>query len=140
MTEVMWVPCVLEDVSIDTRFFMGGVNYTSPSDTDFEGLFILPLPVMKGSQRLYVSGVRVGVYDANPADYVDRVLCYASNFNDYQLLFDDNTNRNAKGSYTSEFAPVDVSRHEKVIVRLFCVVSAPEGLDISSVQIKCYYQ
>lgn len=136
----MWVPCVLEDVSIDTRFFMGGTNYTSASDADFQALFLLPLPTMKGYQRLYVSGVKIGVFDANPADYVDCVVLYAASYNGYQILIDEKTKRTMKGSYPSEFPPVDVSAHEKVIARLFCVASAPKGLDISSVLVKCHYQ
>ncbi|MFX1483470.1 MAG: hypothetical protein ACFFCP_09800, partial [Promethearchaeota archaeon] len=78
--------------------------------------------------------------DANPADYVDRVIAYAASFHGSQTLLDDQTDRNMKGSYPTEFPPVDVSAHEKVIVRLFCVASAPKGLDVSSVLVKCYYQ
>ncbi|MFX1483469.1 MAG: hypothetical protein ACFFCP_09795, partial [Promethearchaeota archaeon] len=78
MTEIMWVPCVLEDVSIDTRFFMGGTNYTSPSDTDFQALFILPLPTMKGSMRLHVMGVKIGVFDEPSQKLAQGVYSFLS--------------------------------------------------------------
>ncbi len=139
MTDIAWVPCVLEDVSIDTRLYMGGPYYTSPSDTDFQALFLLPLPTMKGSQRLHVSGLKLGLFDANPNDYVGRIMVYGANYNTYQNLLDDSTPRNAKGTYTYPITLTDVSGHEKVVVRLFCVASAPKGLDISSVLIQCQY-
>ncbi|MFX1369446.1 MAG: hypothetical protein ACFFAY_12680 [Promethearchaeota archaeon] len=139
MTDLAWVPCVLEDVSIDTRFFMGGPYYTSPSDTDFEALFLLPMPTMKDGRRLHISGLKIGVYDGNPADYVSRAIVYAASFDKYQGLLDDSTPRNAKGSYTYPIATTDVSTFEKVVVRLWCVASQPKGLDISSILVQCQY-
>ncbi|KXH76731.1 MAG: hypothetical protein AM326_06710 [Candidatus Thorarchaeota archaeon SMTZ-45] len=139
MTEEYWSPCVLEDVNIDTRLYMGGPYYTSASDTDFEALFLLPLPTQKGAARLHVGDVKVNIFDANPNDSVDRIIVYAASWNGLVTLLDDSTKRAAKGSYTYPIPWKDVSAFEKVVVRVFCVVSAPKGLDISSIQVKCKY-
>lgn len=139
MSEEYWVPCVLEDVNIDTRLYMGGPYYTSASDTDFQALFLLPLPTQKGASRLYVGDVKVNIFDANPNDSVERIIVYAASWNGLETLLDDSTKRSVKGSYTYPITMKDVGAFEKVVVRLFCAVSAPKGLDISSIQVKCKY-
>ncbi|MHA2425485.1 MAG: hypothetical protein ACXAEF_11905 [Candidatus Thorarchaeota archaeon] len=118
---------------------MGGPFYTSASDQDFQALFILPLPTLKGSKRLQVGDVRVNIFDANPNDCVERIIFYAAGWNNHKTLLDDQTARTAKGGYTYPHAFADVSSFEKVVVRLFCKASAPKGLDISSIQVKCRY-
>ncbi|MFX1261515.1 MAG: hypothetical protein ACFFAZ_05475 [Promethearchaeota archaeon] len=139
MTEEFWVPCILEDVNIDTRLYMGGPFYTSASDADFQALFILPLPTSKGITRLHVGDIKVNIFDANPNDCVERIIVYAASWNQIQTLLDDSTPRTAKGGYTYPLGLTDVSASEKVVVRVFCRASAPKGLDISSIQIKCRY-
>jgi len=118
---------------------MGGPYYTSASDADFEALFILPLPTLKGAARLHVGDIKVNIFDANPNDSVDRIIAYAASWNVYKTLHDNSTKRISKGSYVYPVAFIDVSTFEKVVVRLFCTASAPKGLDISSIQIKCKY-
>ncbi len=139
MSDEFWAPCVLEDVNIDTRLYMGGPYYTSASDADFQALFILPLPTSKGATRLHVGGIKVNIFDANPNDCVERIIVYSASWNEYKTLLDDSTVRAVKGGYTYPLGLTDVSTFEKVVVRLFCKASAPKGLDISSIQIKCQY-
>ena len=139
MSEEYWVPCVLEDVNIDTRLYMGGPYYTSASSNDFQALFILPLPTQKGAASLHVGNIQVNIFDANPNDSVDRIIVYAASWDGLETLLDDKTKRYTKGSFVYQMPMKNVGAFEKVVVRLFCAASAPKGLDISSIRVKCSY-
>jgi hypothetical protein len=139
MIDKAWVPCVLEDVTIDASFYVGGINYTASTDQDFQALFLLPRGTSKDGLRLFVDGLKIGIYEASPSDFIARVMVYASNYEGAETLLDDSTPRNAKGSYSYSIPEFDTSRFEKVIVRIWCNTSQPRGLDISSILLSCYY-
>jgi hypothetical protein len=131
---------VLEDVNINACFYVGGINYTASTDQDFQALFLLPRGTTKDGLRLYIDGLKIGVYEAGPADFISRVMVYGVGYDGAEAMLDDSTPRNARGSYSISIPSFDTSRFEKVIVRLWCQSSQPKGLDISSVLLSCDYR
>ncbi len=139
MIDKAWVPCVLEDITIDAPFYVGGINYTASTDQDFQALFLLPRGTSKDGLRLFVDGLKIGIYEANPSDFIARVMVYATTFEGPEILLNDDTPRITKGSFSYSIPAFDTSKFEKVIVRIWCNTSQPKGLDVSSVLLSCYY-
>jgi hypothetical protein len=139
MVDEAWIPAVYELASPPHKVQMAGPYFDNVDDTDFELMFRVPLPATKGGLRLHIDGVKVGVFDADPAN---SVLKYAINgiaYDSMEGLFVDKEPIVDRELRTRSFPAVDASKWESVMIRVWCTVSAAKDLNLSSVLVHCYY-
>jgi len=137
-----WVPMNYAGTASgnDTRIYISGTNYSNSGATDEQMIFDLGgTPHIKSTLKLYISGLRVHVADADADDYVDIALLVATDYTGNLQLLNDSTNRTAAGDYTYSFAAVDVSTYDSIRLRLYLFCTNAGEIDISSVEVQCYY-
>lgn len=140
MVDEAWIPAVYELAKPENKVQMAGPYFDNVDDTDFELMFRVPLPATKGNLRLHIDGVRVGVFDADPANNVQKYIVYGIAYNRNEKLFNDPQPIVAPELRERRFPAAEVSSWESIMVRVWCVVSAPNDLNISSVMVHCYYE
>jgi len=135
-----WVPCVFETGTAAGKTTASGQNLSNPDGTDTWWLFGLPLPTVKGTLKLYVTGLRVGIFDADAGDYVSGAYIAGQTYNGASvMILSDTTDYTAQALITYTCAATDCSSYEvlRVTLNMFCTDA--NDLDISSVCVRCYY-
>jgi hypothetical protein len=136
-----WVPCVYygEHYEGATVANIGFIENTGTTDEIW--YFLLPLPTTKGSLKLYVTGLRVDIQDADADDYVTAVYIYGMSYTGATEIdpTDYTTDRTAQGRYTYALADTDMSSYAEVMVRVSCVCTNAADLDIGAVCLLCFY-
>ena len=132
-------PCVYEMCSPPGKVQMAGPLFDNVDDTNHQMSFRLPLPARKGHLRLHVNGCQIGVLDADPANYVSQLSVNGMTYAAMNVLFESKDPVNAQQLKPYSFGAHDASNFESVCVRVWCTVSAPHDLNISSVSLHCYY-
>ena len=139
MIDEAWIPAVYELAVPADKVQMAGPYFDNVDDTDFQLMFRVPLPATKGGLRLHIDGVKVGVFDADPANNVQQYTIYGIAFDKNARLYNDNQPIVAREVRTMNFPAIDASSWEAIMVRVWCAVSAPHDLNISSILVHCYY-
>ena len=137
-----WVPCVYSDHTNTARKYL--VNSTTgmvsnADNTNASLRFDLQLPTVKGSLKLYVSGSRVSIYDADADAKIDTTTVYGLAKTGVTSINADTTDYNSQDDWDDIFTAVDCSSYNGVMVWLAAVVDAANELDIASVSLQCYY-
>ena len=107
--------------------------------------FVLGRPTAKGSLKLYINGVRIVVTDADGAAYVDQTRVMGSTDAAFTSVYTDGTNADSAAVWESGSgfgawgAATDMSSYGAVRVYLNIVSAGLGRLDISSIQLSCYY-
>ena len=137
----VWVPMNYAGIATgtDTRMYIAGMWYANQGANDDQMIFDFGLPLIKGALKLHVSGIRLHLAAAGVADYIDLVLFRAIDRAGDLTLLSDGTNRTAPDDYPYLFAAVDVSAYETLRARLYFVVGTAALLQLSSVEVQCYY-
>ena len=141
-----WVPCIYENY-VGQRPDGGSAAYRNVDGTDCSWVFRLPLPTLKGSLKLYVNGISVGVNDADADDYVDLTRAFGVNYSGSIItqLYSDTTNLTSQDLWKSDDelsawgAASDCSGYESVTVILTLITTTDYELDLSTISLKCYY-
>ena len=107
--------------------------------TDFTLLFGVPLEPVKGNLKLWISGVRIGLLDADATDYVDNTQLKGISHNAQSNLNVDPTNLTSSGRKENTFTAVDCSSWDKIAVALAIVSSTADEFDLSYVTVRAYY-
>ena len=136
-----WVPMAFEMVASgdSTRFAISGFHISNLTADDDNLLFCSTMPMLKGSLKLYVSGLRLAISDADATNFVTLTLIRAMDYAGDLALANDGSNRTAAGEYDKLFTAVDVSAYETVRALIYCETADANALDISSVSMRCYY-
>lgn len=134
-----WVPCAYEITDNPTKVVYNAAVFSNVDGTDLLLRYMCPLPTAKGSLKLYVDDVRVGVKDADDGDYLSDVAVYGVKYTEITVLNNDATNRTSANTYTYSFTAKDASSYDCVIVRLQLACADANDVDITSVELKCYY-
>ena len=137
-----WVPCVYSDHTNVARKYL--VNSTSGMVSNADATnaslrFDLQLPTTKGSLKLYISGSRVSLYDADADAKIDTTTVYGLIKTGVTSINADTTDYNSQDDWDDTFVAVDCSSYNGVMVWLAAVVDAANELDIASVSLRCYY-
>jgi hypothetical protein len=141
-----WVPCVFSIESVVGKVIYAS-NISNVDGVDFYLYYEFPLPVSRGGLKLYLTGIRCNLVDADNVgpDSVSRAIIYGTE-NDaapLNIVLNDqnppNPAWNAIGSYTETFAAVDCSSYASIHVALACTVTTAFDLDIGSVCLQVYY-
>ena len=134
-----WVPCVLEMSTVPSKL-QAQSNFVSNVDAQDEyTTHVLALPTNKGSLKLYVTGLRVIVADADATNLVSHAYILGMKETGGSILLNDATDRITQGDYEYALANTDVSSYDYVVVNLFLVVADANALDIGTPLLKCYY-
>jgi len=134
-----WVPCIYAASSPTTVPIAYGGHMSNPDDTDVWWSFILPLPTVKGGLKLYISGLRVDLFDADAGDYVDTRRIYGGSATaSTELVTEETTNLISQGQYDWTFTAVDCSSYGTISSLLQLVVTNAYDLKLT-VAIRCYY-
>jgi hypothetical protein len=138
-----YVPCVFE---VEGTAVIGKVGYSSGTamlanvdGSDMVLRYVLALPTNKGSLKLYTTGFRISIYDADADDYVTSVKMYGMDHDTVTSLLEDATDRTAQGVYTSTVAAADCSSYKQIVVLVGCFNTNAADLDIACVEVNCYY-
>ena len=139
-----YVPMAIMGSTIQTywRFIDGRVINASSADFNLE--FLLPLPSIKGSLKLYLKNLKYSVFIADANDYVDEVRISGINGNTRTDLDTDTTNitSNTDATFSGAVMPasvIDVSSYQNVIVKISAFVTDAAGLQYHNIRMECFY-
>ena len=139
-----FVPCPFETMGASGMQIKAYIDPTSQAltNTDAQTMsfyFRCPKPTVKGGLKLYVDDMRIGVQDADATNYVTAVYIYGMNYTGATEINVSGTNRTSANTYTYAFAAVDASSYDSVLVRVLVVTADAAALDLTSVELLCYY-
>ena len=134
-----WVPCVFDLESIDASVLGTGYGIKNTGALDPLITYQCSLPPVKGSLKLYVSGVRVGLYNADAGDYVNQIIVRGNTFNSINTINNDATDYNSPQRIEQTFVAVDCSGYDNVYVGVILAASQAGDLEINYVTLRCYY-
>ncbi len=135
-----WVPMTFEATYASTVQVRGESSQIANVDGLSDGywMFNLAQPPVKGSLKLYISGLRVVVLDADADDYVTHVfLTGVGDTNN--LILNDPTDRTSPDTYDYTFAAEDMSAAHTVRALVQTVNTDVTDLNIGAVSCRCYY-
>ena len=139
MQEEAWIPLVYEISSPAGKTQMAGPVIANVDDTDFEILYRLAIPTMKGNLRLYIDGMKLGVHTADPGNYVVKFNTAGVSYQEVQMIARCLVPITTKMMKTEMFPAQDVSKWESITIRVWCSVSAPVKLGLTTAFLHCYY-
>jgi hypothetical protein len=135
-----WVNCVFHSVSTPAKVQnSGGVDLANVDGTDVSVAFELLIPKAKGSLKLYISGIRYDLEDADATDYVTRTRIFGLTQGALTTINDDTTDYTAPALITDTFTAADCSGYRQVLVWQDWVCTNALDLGIRGVQVQCYY-
>ena len=135
-----WVPCVFIGTSQAGKMITSYHFLTNVDDTDQILTFELLLPRAKGSLKLYIGDVRIGLKDADAGDYITAVYVYG--YTDHassSTITSDATDKTTPAIVTYTIAATDASSYYSVKIALSLVCTNAADIDISFVHMLCYY-
>lgn len=139
MIDQAWYPCVYELTSPPGKVVMGGPLISNADGSAFQMMFRLPLPATKANMRLHVNGCQIGLLGADPGNFVSQLSINGMTHLAMKVMFESTDPVNMQQMKTYSMAPHDCSGYDSVIVRIWCSVSAPSKLHVTSVSLNCYY-
>jgi len=135
-----WVPCTLLGIDYPAKIKASGGWMSNVDAQDMYVLFNLPMPTTKGSLKLYISGLRLVIFDADATDYVTQVIIYPmKETGAAAAILQDTTDRTAQGDYTYTFTAADCSTYDLISVYVQTVNTDAADLDFGPPLIRCYY-
>ncbi len=138
-----WIPCIasLDNSTSQNIFYFTGTYMTNVTSTDGGMMFVLPIPTNRGGKKLYVTGTRVTLSDADANDYITATYTFShpSGGGAATQLLSDGTNRTSAGTYTYDYADVDCSGAVQVVTIITCVLTSNANLDCYGMELECYY-
>ncbi len=133
-----YYPCILQ--SEYGHFSWGTPRYENIATGTVYLHGTLSLPTMLGGKKLYITHMRVGVYDADATDYVTEVALYGANGTSFVREWYNDSNKETPNDYEYTFpSPIDMSSYDRVHIRLVGSCTIAKALDISYINLKCYY-
>ena len=134
-----WVPCIF-DIEQQVSTYIGtGYTITNTGATDAWIQFRLPIPTAKGALKLYISGIKVGLLDADAGDYIDSITLLGVVYNTGTALNSNTTDYTAPAAIENTFAAVDCSSYDTIILRVTAVLTNTGDYDITYCNLRCYY-
>ena len=137
-----WVPCMYVDHSNVNRTYIissGTTFITNRDGTNASLRYDLPKPSIKGALKLYITGSRVVINDADAAAFVTQTRVFGATKTGLTTLNTDGTDYNSQDDWDDTFAAADCSGYDAVYLWLDCDVDAGNELDIVGCLLRCYY-
>lgn len=118
------------DINLDGTFW--GISNTY-------WMFGVPLSTNKGSYKLYIDGVRIGLSDADGANYITVMRLYGLDYNSASARVNDGANLTTIAEHTYAFTAKDMSPYRRAVISLEVVAPGTNLLDVRSIEVKYYY-
>lgn len=139
-----WVPMAYIGVNVHDRVTVAAGQFRNTGAGAMALSFTLTLPCTKGTLKLYIKSLKIGVQDADDGDYINTSYIYGYNELAQTQIDIDATDHKTAGDKTFAGAvipasAVDVSGYQSVVVHLVCVNADASDLDITNVRMECYY-
>ena len=135
-----WVSCPFELARYYTWAVMHVEGYIYNTGTSQPYIYYaLPLPTTKGSLKLYISGSKIELLDADATNYIAATRVFGMIGTTSDIVDQDNTAKNTSGTKTDTFTAIDMSGYNITKVQLSCPVADANKLKIYGVSLQCYY-
>ena len=134
-----WVPCAYEGCYFASYAEIAGAGQVlNTGGNDMTLFYLLPKPTLKGSLKLYISGTKFGLEDADAGDYVNNVKIWGIT-STATILDTDATNYDSAGVKINTFTAVDCSSYDHITIEVECVNTNASDMDIHNIKLRCYY-
>ena len=135
-----YVPCIYETGTTSDRVISTGQNLANLGALDNWWLFELPLPTAKGSLKLYVDGIQVGLFAADADDYISGIFVVGQVYDaGSDIFYTDNVDKTSRELIQANITLKDCSIFETVRVTFNNFLTDANDLIISSVSLRCFY-
>ena len=136
-----YIPMTLWGADTAANMTLVGNYLTNKDATDYHNVWALPIPAVKGGLSLHIDEVRVGVRDADGANYLDQFSVIASiDHINNDLVHFSGTNRTFADEFTYSIGDTDMSSYLSIKIRLDFVVGTGGAMYISFVRMHCWYE
>ncbi|MFW9767186.1 MAG: hypothetical protein ACFFF9_13655 [Candidatus Thorarchaeota archaeon] len=123
--ETSWIPCVFELASEVGKVVCTPQEVAVKENVPNIALtYTLTAPTLKGSRRLHLSGVIVGITKADPANPITRIQVRGVRLDSVQVLWEDNNRHGNPFKFQAGFPPIDCSGWDAVKVVVNATTSA----------------
>lgn len=134
-----WVPCAFEGTNPEGSM-RSGEQMENVDGTNHYPRYMLCLPTNRGGKKLYVSGVRVLVQDADNDDYLSMTKVIGITYSGSPTaILNSSTDVKSAQRHEKTFTATDCSSYDMVAVTLYCSVTTAYELGIRGVTVKAYY-
>lgn len=137
-----WIPCVFEiEEEIGKIYYdnTAGGGMTNVDGTDLSLLYRCPLPTNRGGLKLYVSGVRVELSDADNGDEITNIYVGCENYAGATQINNDATDYETPATVEQTFNAVDASGKASAFVVVDAVCTNAADFALRGVTLRCYY-
>jgi hypothetical protein len=118
-------------------------TYENIGADDMKLGFLLPLPLVIGSKNLYITRVRIGIYDADEGDEIDRIRWYGwSDYDTFSLFLDTaaGLDEDTPSEYIWDHADTQIGGVYKSLILYMATTCTNAGdLNLAYVQVEYYY-
>lgn len=132
-----WIPCTYMGNTAE-NMPAWAVHMTEWDAGDYNTGWQLPLPTNRGGKKLYVSGIRILLKDADATNYIDNIYLYGVTATGQTIKQTDTTNYTTTGEKNFTFTAEDMSSFQMVHVGVDIHSTNPGDLDFL-VLARCYY-
>lgn len=138
-----WKNAIYFATSKDTLMQKGTIGITNIDGTDHNIYYNVPLETSRGSYKLYISEIEMGIRDADANDYISRIRLVGIDDNSNMTEVVDQDNGGSGWTTIDEhnltFTAVDMSSYKGIVLRLGAVVTTKAELEIYYLRVKFYY-
>lgn len=136
-----WINCPLEMWRETSAFEINVYGCVANlGGTDGYVFYSVPLPTNRGGKKLYISGTRVSLVDADVDDFVTITLIRGFTDASFDTLDTDTTDKNTADCHEDlSMGALDCSGHHVIKISLNASVTTANQLEISFVTVRYYY-
>lgn len=139
-----WVPLGIMGGQFHVRFYITAGKMTNVGGDDYNATWNLPKECLKGSLKLHIKNLKIGVVDADSDDFITQTTIYGVNGITVTQLDIDGTDHKTIGDKTfagavMPAAAIDVSGYESVLVQLSHTATGAGQGDTANLRMECYY-
>lgn len=140
MNDECWVPCIFELESKPGKAEASVWTIRNTEAAEMHLNYAIPLPPQRGTSKLYLSAIRVGLHDADGQNHIFGVEVRGIIFNKGTVISDTRNIWSNPQRIEIDLPDRDCSVYDtvKVVVHVRCTI--PSGVDVSFVSAKCYYR
>ena len=133
-----WIPLIFEHPSNQDSVNSGGVGVRNQGSLGTAGNYVLPIPTNKGGLKLYITGIRFRIYDADATDYLDLIRIFGRDAT-YNTEYTDNGNYTTADLHSDTFVAKDMSAYDDISVYFNWIFATQYEYDQMHVGLQCYY-
>jgi len=140
-TYAAWVPCIfLHDNNGKLGSTYGEItNQTGGAGAVTYCAFEVPLPPLKGTLKLYISGIKFGIFDADANDYLTNYTIYGFTYTAKTNLRNVATDYTSQQNLTDTFTAVDCSGYDSIKISVQIFSTTANDFDLNFLTMRCYY-